>query len=126
MARKKHAKQEVDVCLILEGTYPYVRGGVSTWVHQIITSLPNLTFSVFYIGWEEDPDASYQYSPLPSNLVEIKETFLFGESRRRPPFVNLPSGKLKANARTTRSSFTRETDRRKYRRVITTTSGLRL
>ena len=23
-----------DVCLVLEGTYPYVSGGVSSWVHE--------------------------------------------------------------------------------------------
>ena len=28
------------VCLLLEGTYPYVSGGVSTWVHQIIEAMP--------------------------------------------------------------------------------------
>ena len=29
-----------DVTLILEGTYPYVAGGVSTWVHQILGAYP--------------------------------------------------------------------------------------
>ncbi len=71
----KKAK-EVDVCLILEGTYPYVRGGVSTWVHQIITALPELSFSVFYIGWEKEPGVRYQYDPLPENLLEVKEAYL--------------------------------------------------
>ena len=36
----------VDVCLVLEGTYPYVRGGVSNWVHDLIRSLPDLRFAV--------------------------------------------------------------------------------
>ena len=30
-------KQKADICLILEGTYPYVTGGVSGWAHGLIT-----------------------------------------------------------------------------------------
>lgn len=33
-----------DVCIVLEGTYPYVSGGVSTWVHELIQAQPHLTF----------------------------------------------------------------------------------
>ena len=36
-----------DICLVLEGTYPYVSGGVSTWVHQVINMFPDWTFSLF-------------------------------------------------------------------------------
>ena len=39
-----------DVCLILEGTYPYVAGGVSHWVAQILDHMPHLRFSMLYIG----------------------------------------------------------------------------
>ena len=31
-----------DVGLLLEGTYPYVSGGVSSWVHQIINGFPRV------------------------------------------------------------------------------------
>ena len=30
---------KADIALLLEGTYPFIRGGVSSWVHQIITGL---------------------------------------------------------------------------------------
>ena len=43
---------EVDVCLLLEGTYPYVKGGVSTWVHDLITRLPELRFAVVHVAPE--------------------------------------------------------------------------
>lgn len=33
-----------DVCIVLEGTYPYVSGGVSSWVHELIQAQPHLTF----------------------------------------------------------------------------------
>ena len=39
-----------DVCMLVEGTYPYVAGGVSAWVHDIIKGHPELRFSVFNIG----------------------------------------------------------------------------
>ena len=35
-----------DVCLILEGTYPFVRGGVSSWVHNLILGLPQVRFTL--------------------------------------------------------------------------------
>ena len=27
------------ICLVLEGCYPYVHGGVSTWMHSYITAM---------------------------------------------------------------------------------------
>lgn len=38
-----------DICLILEGTYPYVEGGVSTWTHELIAAHPDKTFHVLSI-----------------------------------------------------------------------------
>jgi glycosyltransferase involved in cell wall biosynthesis len=39
-----------DVCMIVEGTYPFVAGGVSSWVHDIVQGLPELTFDMVNIG----------------------------------------------------------------------------
>ncbi|MEO5327745.1 MAG: GT4 family glycosyltransferase PelF [Magnetococcus sp. THC-1_WYH] len=36
--------EDIDICLIVEGTYPYVAGGVSGWVHELIQSLPEFRF----------------------------------------------------------------------------------
>lgn len=81
-------QSEPDICLLLEGTYPYVSGGVSTWVHQIMTSLPDLTFAVFYIGSERVPGASYQYR-IPSNVVRTDEFYLHARTgARRGPAVS--------------------------------------
>jgi len=65
-----------DVCLVLEGTYPYVSGGVSTWVHQIITAFPDLTFSIFYLGAQKDSKAKCKYK-VPENVKHIEEVYLF-------------------------------------------------
>ena len=47
---KPSTNQPADVALILEGTYPYVAGGVSTWVHQILASYPERRFALLHIG----------------------------------------------------------------------------
>ena len=39
-----------DVCLLLEGTYPYVFGGVSAWVDQILHAMPERKFDLTFIG----------------------------------------------------------------------------
>ena len=37
-------RPEADVILLLEGTYPSVRGGVSKWVHDLWLGLPEVRF----------------------------------------------------------------------------------
>jgi polysaccharide biosynthesis protein PelF len=55
-----------DVCLIVEGAYPYVSGGVSSWVQDIITSLAPMTFHVIALRANSIPcESRYQ---LPDNL----------------------------------------------------------
>ncbi|HAB63168.1 MAG TPA: glycosyl transferase family 1, partial [Pseudomonas sp.] len=55
-----------DICLLLEGTWPYVRGGVSSWVNQLILGLPAFTFSVFFIGGQREAYSERQYK-IPPN-----------------------------------------------------------
>jgi polysaccharide biosynthesis protein PelF len=65
-----------NVCLILEGTYPYVTGGVSSCVYQLIKSTPHLNYSIFYIGANQESLGEYKY-PIPPNVRLIKKVFLF-------------------------------------------------
>ena len=74
-------KEAADVCLVLEGTYPYVSGGVSTWVHQIVSAMPDLRFSVLFIGAEKAKDAKYAYK-LPRNIVSVEEAYLFSRNQK--------------------------------------------
>ena len=67
---------EVDVCLILEGTYPYIQGGVSAWVHQIIQEMPDIIFGLFFIGTAKESYSKPIYE-LPENVVNFTEAFLF-------------------------------------------------
>jgi glycosyltransferase involved in cell wall biosynthesis len=68
-------KSETDVCLILEGTYPYIAGGVSTWVHQLVTRLSEYSFSLVVIMPNKQSGRESKY-PIPNNIREIKEVYL--------------------------------------------------
>jgi glycosyltransferase involved in cell wall biosynthesis len=64
-----------DVTLLLEGTYPYVAGGVSAWVDQIIKGLPELKFALFFLGGQRSSTPKQHYA-LPPNVVTLKELYL--------------------------------------------------
>lgn len=66
---------QADVCLLLEGTWPYVRGGVSGWINQIILGLPNITFSVLFIGGQRESYGERHYE-IPPNVKHIEEVFI--------------------------------------------------
>ena len=68
-----------DICLLLEGTYPYVTGGVSSCVHQLIQKTPSLTYDVVYIGDYKREYRKYKYS-IPFNVNNIYELYLFDEN----------------------------------------------
>lgn len=66
--------------LLLEGTYPFVQGGVSSWVHQLIQGLSDyFDFRLTYIGAHphEHPDFKYV---LPKNVLSLDCFYLFDAS----------------------------------------------
>lgn len=63
------------ICLILEGCYPYVFGGVSTWMHQYINEMKEHEFVLWVIGANGKDRGKFVYE-LPENVVEIHEVFL--------------------------------------------------
>ena len=75
MPETRPARTSADVCLILEGTYPYVSGGVSTWVHQLVTSLPAVRFEIVHIGASRSAGQQRQYD-LPDNVISLRDIFL--------------------------------------------------
>ena len=58
-----------DVCLLLEGTYPYVAGGVSSWVHDLLSAHPGLVFDV--VSMVPDSRARPQRYKPPPNLRRL-------------------------------------------------------
>lgn len=55
------------VCLVIEGSYPYITGGVSSWVHELIVGLPEIEFALFTLSPAADQEPRYT---LPPNVVE--------------------------------------------------------
>jgi polysaccharide biosynthesis protein PelF len=84
--------RNADVTLILEGTYPYIAGGVSTWVHQILDAYPERRFSLLHIG----PHPGAYHKPLyelPRNVSALHEVYCRGHEqlgRRMVPRLDLP------------------------------------
>lgn len=60
----------LDVVFLCEGTYPYVPGGVSSWIHSLITHMPELKFGIVYLHTQEKDELKLRYE-LPPNLREI-------------------------------------------------------
>lgn len=59
----------------MEGSYPYVHGGVSTWMHQYITIMKEHEFVLWVIGAEAKNQGKFVYE-LPKNVTEVHEIFL--------------------------------------------------
>lgn len=80
MLRHSHAvARPADVCLVLEGTYPYVAGGVSSWVHDIVRSMPELGFALLHIGPTEGAYGEPRYV-LPDNVTSLSEHYCQGRA----------------------------------------------
>lgn len=75
---------QADIGLILEGTYPYVRGGVSSWIHQIIQGLPEFTFAINFIGDKAESYPTMHYQ-LPENVIDLKCIYLVSEDNIKKP-----------------------------------------
>lgn len=65
----------MKICLICEGCYPYVVGGVSSWVQQLIKLFPEYEFSVYAIAADVSYKGRFQYE-IPDNVSDIQEIFL--------------------------------------------------
>ena len=67
--------ETMKICVILEGCYPYVTGGVSSWIHQYIQGMPQHEFVIWAIGADVKQKGKFKYQ-LPDNVTEIREVFL--------------------------------------------------
>ncbi|KPC52961.1 GT4 family glycosyltransferase PelF [Amantichitinum ursilacus] len=65
----------VDICLLLEGTFPYVSGGVSSWVNQMIRGFPELTFGIVFLGSRRSDYNEMKYA-IPDNVKWLTEHYL--------------------------------------------------
>jgi len=65
----------VKICIVAEGCYPYVVGGVSSWVHSMIKTFPNVEFILLSIVANRSQRGQFAYE-LPENLTEVHEVYL--------------------------------------------------
>jgi polysaccharide biosynthesis protein PelF len=65
----------MKICIIAEGSYPFITGGVSSWIHSLISSMPEHQFIIYAIGAQEISKGKYKYK-IPHNVDSISEIFL--------------------------------------------------
>ncbi|WP_256693194.1 GT4 family glycosyltransferase PelF, partial [Actinomyces oris] len=72
---------DVDVAIVMESTYPYLKGGVSAVVHDIITGNPDLTFGIIHITWDSHSPLKDLYG-MPDNIAWVKVLYLSMEEHQ--------------------------------------------
>lgn len=74
------------VCLICEGSYPYVPGGVSSWVQMLCSQYQDVEFVVWAIATTREEMPEYACR-IPENVKEIQTLYLgdaaWGKSGRK-------------------------------------------
>lgn len=65
----KPSDETADVCVILEGSYPFVAGGVSVWTHELIKAQPQMSFHLLVLV-APNSDLAPRYE-LPDNVTGV-------------------------------------------------------
>lgn len=63
------------VCLICEGCYPYIPGGVSSWVQMLCSELSDVEFVIWSIATTQEEMSEIRYN-IPKNVKEIRTMYL--------------------------------------------------
>ncbi len=84
------AARPADVCIIVEGCYPFVPGGVSSWIDWLIRSQPATSFSIVSL-WPAPSEHPPRYA-MPANAVAFHPLYL--QTFGAPPMqsARLPRG----------------------------------
>ena len=77
---RRRPEAKADVCLIVEGAYPFVAGGVSSWMHDLIRAQSDLTFHLVALSAEAGP--KQMRFELPPNVIRMTEIALQQSERR--------------------------------------------
>jgi len=85
------------ICIIAEGSYPHVIGGVSSWINNLIKACPEHEYIIYSIGADYKMKGKYKYT-LPDNVVAVHEIFLndikFSNKRKGRRYKMTPTQKL--------------------------------
>ncbi|NUY79909.1 GT4 family glycosyltransferase PelF [Flavobacterium sp. MAH-1] len=63
--------EKYNVLLILEGTYPYNGGGVSTWAHMLCSDVSNANYSLYSINADFETKPKYELSDNVKDVVQV-------------------------------------------------------
>lgn len=66
---------KMKICFIAEGSYPYMIGGISSWLNIFINRFPDYEFATFAIGAKGKDKGKY-LCRIPANMTHIEEIFL--------------------------------------------------
>src|SRR4051812_6144449 len=69
------AYPEVDVAIVAESTYPYLKGGVSAVIHDIVQGNPDLAYGIIHITWDRSAAHEDLYG-MPSNVKWVRPVYL--------------------------------------------------
>ncbi|MDR6885375.1 GT4 family glycosyltransferase PelF [Bacillus sp. 3255] len=77
----------MKIALIVEGSYPYVSGGVAGWIQMLVASMPQHQFEIIAISSSRQEEAGYKYQ-LPANISGIHDIYIMDyqnlEGGRKP------------------------------------------
>jgi len=79
-------QRPADVCIVVEGCYPFITGGVSTWLDWHLRAQPELTFAIVAITADHHP-RQLKYD-LPANVCDFSVLPLSPEPH--PPRMGRP------------------------------------
>ena len=68
------------ICIIAEGSYPFITGGVSSWIQDMISGLTDFNFIVLAISADENNELKYKF---PSNVISLENKILTKKVKTR-------------------------------------------
>ncbi|MDF2881615.1 MAG: epsD 1 [Clostridiaceae bacterium] len=68
----------MKVCLIVEGAYPYITGGVSSWIQQMLLKFNDIEFVIQTLVVNRNEKKEFKYK-IPDNVSEIQEIYLLDD-----------------------------------------------
>ncbi len=87
------------ICIVAEGCYPYVVGGVSGWINSMIKAFPEHEFVILGIITNRDQSGKFEYQ-LPDNVSAVYEAYLddldWGEGRKQGRRTKLKRSEYRA------------------------------
>ena len=84
------------ICIVAEGCYPYVVGGVSGWINSMIKAFPDYEFVVLAIISNREVSGKFKME-LPKNVVAVYEAYLddmeWQDGKRKKLFTKRLNGR---------------------------------